>query len=161
MKHSVELLYLLEKRLQLQKELKELLLKQQHTLVQNQAKELNDVTGEQLMLLETIFSVEQSWQQLLSKYFTAEELANPPIPITQRFELTPAEQGKYRRLHEQLVALVKEVGELRDTNRMLMNHSLNFIRGLFCSIADHADNKAVYHKNQKKTPSNILIDRTL
>lgn len=155
------LLHLLEQRVQLQEDLKSSLSKQQSLLVNNQMTEINEVVGEQLAILETIQEYENAWQQLLLSKFSPEEMAMRPLPVTERFSLSETESMQAKRLQDQLKTILKDVAELRETNRLLMNRSLSFIRGLFRSIVDTADSGAVYRKDQKSKAANVLIDRTL
>ena len=101
MARSHLVLDLVEKRVQLQEQLKASLKRQQDMLVTNQLANLNDISGEQIAILEAFQEYETAYRKQLSSYFSDEELANPPLPLSQRLGLSGAEAKSLLRWQEQ------------------------------------------------------------
>ncbi len=161
MKATKVLFNFYKNRIRAQELLKQLLDSQKEALLLNNVDKVHAIANEQLGHLETIQKLENDWQKFLQSNFEAHQLATPPIPFTEVFNLSDRENQQLRRLDYHFKTVLQEVSALKDSNHLLMQRSLTFVQRLVKGIVEGARNTSVYGPSLKSAIANVVINRRI
>ena len=161
MKASLILFDFYKKRIRSQALLKQLLEQQKETLLANNIDRVQAIANEQLAHLKAIQKLEIDWQNFLKSHFEAHQLTAPPIPFTEVFELTEKENQQLRRLDYRFKAVLRDVSALKDSNQLLMQRSLSFVKKLVKGIVESNRDTGVYGPSLKSAAANVIINRRM
>jgi len=161
MKASLILFDFYKKRIRSQALLKQLLEQQKETLLANDIDQVQAIANEQLTHLESIQKLEIEWQNFLKSHFEAYQLTTSPIPFTEVFRLTDRENQQLRRLDHRFKAVLRDVSVLKNSNQLLMQRSLSFVKKLVKGIVDSTRDTGVYGPSLKSAAANVIINRRM
>jgi len=149
---------LFEKRISRYRRFKNLLMEQQKALLKGDSSQLHSISQQQLCCLEEIQKLEMQWQSWLK----AEKVENSGA-ISQWTNL----QGnveiseQVEAYQEQLSRLWKEIEQLRDSNRLLIENSLDFISALLNQVKNGFGNQVGYHPLERPAATNLIVNKKI
>ncbi|RMF61107.1 MAG: flagellar protein FlgN [Calditrichaeota bacterium] len=150
-----------QKRIESYQQLKDLLQEQQKALIDHKVSHLQELTAKQLECLESIQAQETSWLKQIQQIYGVDSINELPQDLLAAFALTPEEKKQLRAQQNQLRKLLKEIGELKETNRLLIENSLGYVKTLFRHITESIHSKGVYQPGKGAVSADTLINRKL
>ncbi len=157
----MDALGLMQKRLDAYLNLKENLHQQQQALVRNSYSEVNEITEQQLAILERIQEIESSWQNFIKETRLASSKPKVPVETLMRHLLPDRAFVQYHEMARELIQITKDIQELKRTNQLLMQTSLDFVRTMLRNLPGGANAQAVYRPGKKSLIPNRLINTKL
>ncbi|GEM_PF-3910985 len=161
MKQGRQLQELYQQRIHAFRELKELLEQQQESLVTHNTQLLQETSDKLVTGMENIARLEKSWRRLLTRQYQGNGLSEVPEDTLSGFQLSQDERMILREHQAQLRQLLKEIEQIKEANRTLLDNSLGFVSTLLRNILEGDQQAGLYGPGKKVASSNRLINRTL
>ncbi|NIR52542.1 MAG: hypothetical protein GWN61_23090 [candidate division Zixibacteria bacterium] len=152
---------LFQKRIEVYSQLKDVLRHQQEALIDNDIAKIKEISAEQLGYLEKINEYENTWRDFLEQQFPSIEPSQSSQVFPEKLNFSEKEILQIRRWQKQLRDILLEIKDLKESNQVLMENSLSFVRSLLNNISNGVTKENVYHPHKKSKSTNRLINRTL
>lgn len=161
MEQGRQLQQLYEKRIEAFRSLKALLEQQQKSLLTHDTELLQETSDKLVPGMEDIAQLEFDWRELLTRQYRSDDLSGVPEDTLSGFYLSKKELSVLRVHQAQLRQLLKDIEQLKEANRVLLENSLGFVGTLLRNITEGDRQKGVYGPGKKTASTNRLINRTL